>query len=104
MPLLSPTVLSKRLKTLVTHEVIERKETDKGVYYSLTEAGAELKEMIMQLGVWGQRWVRSDFSKKDLDASLLMWDMHRTINTDQFPDERKVIQFEFIGAPPKQRT
>ena len=88
---------------MVGHKVIERKETDQGVYYSLTQAGAELKDMIMQLGVWGQRWVRSDYSKADLDASLLMWDMHRTIKLDQFPNERKVIQFEFIGAPARER-
>lgn len=103
MPLISPTLLSRRLKTLINHEVIEKKKTEKGIYYSLTEAGAELKDMVMQLGVWGQRWVRSDYSKGDLDASLLMWDMHRTINIDQFPDGKKVIQFEFFGAPSKER-
>jgi len=103
MPLLSPTLLSKRLKTLVSQEVIVRKKTDKGVLYSMTEAGDELKDMIMHLGEWGQRWVRSDFSKQDLDASLLMWDMHRTIDIDKFPDEKKVIQFEFLGAPSKER-
>ena len=103
MPLLSPTLLSKRLKTLVAQEIIVRKKTDKGVLYSMTEAGVELKDMIMHLGEWGQRWVRSDFSKQDLDASLLIWDMHRTIDIDKFPDEKKVIQFEFLGAPPKER-
>jgi DNA-binding HxlR family transcriptional regulator len=103
MPLLSPTLLSKRLKTLVHHNVIARTKTGKGVYYSLTDAGSELKEMIMQLGVWGQRWVRSDYSDGDLDASLLMWDLHRSVNTDPFPIERKVIQFEFYGTASRQR-
>lgn len=103
MPLISPTLLSKRLKTLMTHDVIRRYENDSGVYYALTAAGFELKELIMQLGVWGQRWVRSDYSKPDLDASLLMWDMHRTINTEPFPPAQRVIQFEFLGVPPRDR-
>lgn len=103
MPLISPTLLSKRLKTLMTHDVIRRYENDNGVYYALTAAGLELKELIMQLGVWGQRWVRSDYSKPDLDASLLMWDMHRTINTEPFPMAQRVIQFEFIGVPARDR-
>ncbi|HVK98768.1 MAG TPA: helix-turn-helix domain-containing protein [Dongiaceae bacterium] len=103
MPLISPTLLSKRLKTLMAHEVVERMETAGGVQYRLTQAGLELKDLIMQLGVWGQRWVRSDYSKPDLDASLLMWDMHRTINTEPFPASQRVIQFEFLGVPAKDR-
>ena len=103
MPLLSPTLLSKRLKTLTAHGVVDRNKTETGIYYSLTAAGRELVPMILQLGEWGQRWVRSDYSKKDLDASLLMWDMHRTINTKPFPPERKVIQFEFLGVPATDR-
>lgn len=103
MPLISPTLLSKRLKTLITHGVIERRENTGSVYYTLTGAGLELKELIMQLGIWGQRWVRSDYSKPDLDASLLMWDMHRTINTDPFPLAQRVVQFEFLGVPAKDR-
>lgn len=103
MPLISPTLLSKRLKTLIAHGVIQRHENENGVYYALTAAGRELKDMIMGLGVWGQRWVRSDYSKPDLDASLLMWDMHRTINLDPFPKTQRVIQFEFLGVPARDR-
>lgn len=103
MPLISPTLLSKRLKTLIAHGVIQRRENEHGVYYGLTTAGRELKDMIMGLGVWGQRWVRSDYSKPDLDASLLMWDMHRTINLEPFPLAQRVIQFEFLGVPARDR-
>ena len=51
--------------------MVERVERDQGVGYRLTEAGEELKPIIMQLGVWGHRWVRSDLSQGDLDPSLL---------------------------------
>ena len=34
----------------------------------------------MGLGFWGQRWVESELSLKNLDPSLLMWDMRRNLN------------------------
>jgi DNA-binding HxlR family transcriptional regulator len=103
VPLMSPSLLSSRLKTLEHAGVIERNKTDDGVIYSLTEAGSELAPVIEQLGVWGQRWVRSDMSKKDLDPSLLMWDAHRRIDTSFFPDGRSVLRFEFVDYPSKMR-
>lgn len=103
VPLMSPSLLSARLKTLEHAGVIERNKTDAGVIYSLTEAGGELGPVIEQLGVWGQRWARSDMSKKDLDPSLLMWDAHRRIDTSYFPDARSVLRFEFVDYPSKLR-
>ena len=103
VPLISPSLLSARLKSLEHCGVIERNKTDKGVNYSLTEAGEELTPVIEQLGVWGQRWARSDMSKKDLDPSLLMWDAHRRIDTAYFPEERSVLLFEFVDYPSKLR-
>jgi DNA-binding HxlR family transcriptional regulator len=103
VPLMSPSLLSSRLKSLERSGVIERIKSDKGIIYSLTKAGEELGPVIEQLGVWGQRWVRSDMSKKDLDPSLLMWDAHRRIDTSHFPDERTVLRFEFVDYPSKLR-
>jgi DNA-binding HxlR family transcriptional regulator len=103
VPLMSPSLLSARLKTLEGSGVITRSKTDAGVMYSLTEAGQELAPVIEQLGVWGQRWVRSDLSKKDLDPSLLMWDAHRRIDTAFFPEGRSVLRFEFVDYPSKFR-
>ena len=103
VPLMSPSLLSSRLKSLEGSGVIERNKTDKGVIYSLTHAGEEIGPIIEQLGVWGQRWARSDLNKKDLDPSLLMWDAHRRIDTSHFPDERTVLRFEFVDYPSKLR-
>jgi DNA-binding HxlR family transcriptional regulator len=103
VPLMSPSLLSSRLKSLERAGVIERNRTNNGIIYSLTKAGEELRPVIEQLGVWGQRWVRSDMSKKDLDPSLLMWDAHRRIDTSYFPDERSVLRFEFVDYPSKLR-
>jgi DNA-binding HxlR family transcriptional regulator len=103
VPLMSPSLLSSRLKTLEAAGVITREKTERGILYSLTDAGEELRPIIEGLGVWGQRWARSDMSKKDLDPSLLMWDMHRNIDTSYFGEERKVLRFEFVDYPSKMR-
>ena len=103
VPLMSPSLLSSRLKSLAAAGIIDRQKTDQGVIYSLTTAGEELRSIVEQLGVWGQRWVRSDLSKKDLDPSLLMWDMHRRIDTSYFSDGRTVLRFEYVDYPSKMR-
>jgi len=103
VPLMSPSLLSSRLKTLEAAGVIDRIKTDKAVTYRLTDAGEELREIVEQLGVWGQRWVRSDMSKADLDPTLLMWDMHRRIDTSKMPRGRTVLRFEFVDYPAKMR-
>jgi DNA-binding HxlR family transcriptional regulator len=103
VPLMSPSLLSSRLKTLETAGVIVREKTDRGVSYRLTGAGEELRPIIEQLGVWGQRWARSDLSREDLDPSLLMWDMHRNIDTSYFGAERTVLRFEYVDYPSKMR-
>lgn len=96
LPLISPSLLSSRLKQLEGQHIISRNASEKGISYSLTQAGEELRPVIMALGVWGQRWVRSDLSKKDLDPTLLMWDIHRKIDTSYFPEHRTVVSFQFI--------
>ena len=95
LPLMSPTLLSKRLKSLERSGIIERRKTNSNVRYHLTKAGEELVAIIWQLGTWGHRWVRTDLSKQDLDPSMLVWDIHRTMNAGFFKAPRTVIQFEF---------
>lgn len=103
VPLMSPSLLSSRLRTLEGAGVIERHEDGRSVRYSLTPAGEELRPIVEQLGIWGQRWARSDMSKQDLDPSLLMWDMHRRIDTSHLPPTKTVLRFEFFDYPAKLR-
>ena len=103
LPLMSPSLLSTRLRSLERAGVITRNETDGHVRYHLSKAGDELVQIIWQLGTWGQRWVRSDLSKDDLDPSMLVWDIHRTLNSDFFEDKRTVIKFEFTDYTSKFR-
>jgi DNA-binding HxlR family transcriptional regulator len=100
MPLISPSVLAERLRTLEQHGIVEcrRGKDGRSSDYSLSMAGAELQPLIRAVGVWGQRWVRNRMTEQDLDAGLLMWDIHRNIQTGQLPAKRTVVHFEFADA------
>ena len=99
VPLMSPTLLSTRLKQLVSAGVIESIGSKGSRHYRLTPAGKELRPVVELLGAWGHRWSRSDLSSGDLDAGLLMWDMRRSVNASIFPSQRVVVQFEYADAP-----
>jgi DNA-binding HxlR family transcriptional regulator len=96
VPRMSPALLSKRLKELERAGVVEATRKGKAtVEYRLSAAGEELRPVIMGLGSWGQRWVESRLSLKNLDPSLLMWDMRRNLNPEPLPPKRCTIQFQY---------
>ena len=95
LPLMSPSLLSARLKTLESSGVVLRTESGKRVRYTLTEAGRELKPILLALGTWGQRWVPTRFEPNDLDPSMLMWDIHRSVNAKYCGMQHTVLLFEF---------
>ena len=100
VPLMSPTLLSRRLKQLETAGVISRQPGSKdGRAYELTQAGRELRPVVELMGAWGHRWARTDLNEDDLDAGLLMWDMRRSVDPAQFPEHRVIVQFEYPDAP-----
>ena len=103
LPLMSPSLLSTRLKSLEHGGIVDRKENNSGVRYRLTKAGEELTPIISQLGTWGHRWVRSDLLQEDLDPGLLVWDIHRNIDATFFKGERTVIKLEFTDYISKLR-
>ncbi|MDA3869070.1 MAG: helix-turn-helix domain-containing protein [Gammaproteobacteria bacterium] len=98
VPLMSPTLLSTRLKQLIKSGVIELVGSKGSHKYHLTQAGKELQPVVELLGVWGHRWVRSNLNSGDLDAGLLMWDMRRSVDPSVFPEHRVVVQFEYPDA------
>ena len=101
VPRMSPTLLSKRLKELEQAGVIETKATGQAgiVEYHLTQAGQELRPIVMSLGTWGQRWVETQLSLKNLDPSLLMWDMRRSLDLTPMPLHRCSVQFHYPELP-----
>ncbi|GAC1327175.1 MAG: helix-turn-helix domain-containing protein [Mycobacteriales bacterium] len=103
VPRMSPSLLSKRLSTLVRAGVVERRSEGKRASYRLTESGRELEPIVLALGRWGIRWV-PELGDEDLDPHLLMWDIHRNVATDLMPPGRTVVRFAFPDvAPPARR-
>jgi DNA-binding HxlR family transcriptional regulator len=105
VPLMSPTLLSKRLRELENYGVIQRMRTaEPGAFdYRLTAAGQDLQSIVFGMGTWGQRWVETQSSLKNLDPSLLMWDMRRNLNPTPMPHKRCVVQFLYPELANKQR-
>ena len=105
VPLMSPALLSRRLKELERVGVVARRRppTGTGWEYHLTPAGEELWPVIESLGLWGYRWATREFTRKDLDPSLLMWDIRRRAARDHLPEGHAVVLFEFTDVPGKKR-
>jgi DNA-binding HxlR family transcriptional regulator len=105
LPRMSPTLLSKRLKELEVSGVIRTTPIAGGGFeYHLTEAGEELRPIVIGIGNWGQRWVESRLSLRNLDPTLLMWDMRRNLNPDPLPERRCTIQFLYPELPEDRRN
>ncbi len=106
VPRMSPTLLSQRLKELETAGIVIRSPVpgEPGISeYHLTTAGEDLLPVVKALGVWGQRWVESSLSLRNLDASLLMWDMRRNLDPTPLPHQRVVVQFRYPELPANRR-
>lgn len=103
VPLMSPSLLVKRLRRLEQAGIVERLADDAGrnIEYRLTRSGEELQPIVQMLGMWGARWVESTLTgDDDLDAGLLMWDIRRTMDVSRLPARQLiVIKFRFTGAP-----
>ncbi len=107
MPRMSPALLSQRLKELEASGVVERIALpgEPGVFeYRLTPAGRDLEGLVDAFGIWGQRWVTTELSLQQLDASLLMWDMRRNLDLKPMPKRRSVIQFRYPEQAAKDRS
>lgn len=107
VPRMSPTLLSQRLKELEAAGIVERLEvpSERGVYeYRMTESGRDLRAVVEAVGFWGQRWVEARLSLKNLDPSLLMWDMRRNLDPKPLPTRRTVIQFLYPELPMSKRN
>ena len=104
LPLMSPTLLSRRLRQLVDAGVVGHVRDDDGTQtYALTQAGDELRPMVELMGTWGHRWVGSQLQEDDLDVGLLMWDIRRGVDASRFPARRVVVQIRFSDAHAARR-
>jgi DNA-binding HxlR family transcriptional regulator len=102
VPKMSPSLLSRRLKELEQAGIVERRAVpaENGVFeYCLTASGLDVGPLIEAMGMWGQKWVESSLSLKNLDPSLLMWDMRRNLDPDPLPRQRTVVLFLYRELP-----
>ncbi|WP_137390132.1 winged helix-turn-helix transcriptional regulator [Rhodoligotrophos defluvii] len=105
VPRMSPALLSKRLKELERAGIVRTIRNANGIVeYHLSAAGEDLRPIILGIGFWGQRWVESRLSLKNLDPSLLMWDMRRNLNPQPLPPKRCTIQFLYPELPPSRQN
>ncbi len=89
VPRMSPALLSKRLKELEKAGIVSVSRGKGGsVEYGLTPAGHDLRGVIVGLGMWGSRWVESQLSLRNLDPTLLMWDMRRNLVPEPLPPQK----------------
>ena len=103
VPKCSPALLSKRLKELEATGIVDRIDKGNGVVYHLTEAGQELLPVIEGLGVWGHRWVRTNYGATELDPGLLLWDVRRNLTPGGMAGTTTTIQFVFPKVPVGRR-
>jgi DNA-binding HxlR family transcriptional regulator len=100
VPRMSTSLLVQRLRHLEDIGVVRRSAEGKVRDYSLTDAGEELRPIVMALGHWGARWIGSRLRDDQLDAGFLMWDIRRFVQLPEFPPHPVVIHFAFRDARP----
>ncbi len=103
MPNISASVLSRRLDELTLAGIVERHQDENGMRYLLTTAGEELRPAVEALGLWGRRWLPTEYREQDLDPRLLLWDIHRNVHLDEI-DQRTVVELRFPDAPAGRRA
>ncbi len=102
VPKMSPTLLSKRLKELEAHGILNINNINKNkTEYILTEAGKELFDVIVSIGSWGKKWISLKHHIESSDEGLLVWDIRRNLILDKFPRKNAVMELHFTDAPKK---
>jgi putative sterol carrier protein len=94
-PNLSRSLLTKRLRQLERAGLVDRLDGE----YHLTDAGEALRPIVFGLGNWAAKYIFGDPRPSELDPELLIWWMHKGIDTAQLPDRRTVLHFRFADDP-----
>jgi DNA-binding HxlR family transcriptional regulator len=97
LPRISRNLLTQRLASLERAGLIKRRQRSngRGFDYYLTEAGEELRPVVVALGTWGYRWAATELRPNNLDAGLLMWFLRRRVKVENLPERGVVIRFDF---------
>jgi DNA-binding HxlR family transcriptional regulator len=100
LPRIPRSILVQRLRVLEGAGVVERRVNagGRGVEYHLTAIGVELGDVVLRLGDWGKRWADTEIAPGNLNPDLLIWDIHRRLNSEHMPEQRVVVQIGLHGA------
>ena len=103
VPTMSRSMLVKRLRELEQAGVItsRAKPSGQGSTYELTEAGADLVEVIDSLGRWAEEWIDVLPEHADPGFALWAWCMVQ-LNRDALPPGRVVVAFGVSGRAGRQ--
>lgn len=95
-PGLSRALLARRLRQLMAAEVVEQHEDGS---YQLTESGRDLEPVVFGLATWGARWTFGEPVADELDPDLLLWWLHRQLDSTDLPRPRFTIYVPFTDHP-----
>ncbi len=104
VPTMSRSMLVTRLDQLEAAGIIERrpKDSGRGSIYELTPAGRDLAPVIDSLGAWAMRWL--DVTDEHDDPGFALWAWARFhVVSEQLPDRRTVVAFDFPDERPGDR-
>jgi DNA-binding HxlR family transcriptional regulator len=95
LPGISRSLLTQRLRHLERRGVLLTlpSPTGRGSEYHLTQAGKDLHPVLEAMGRWAVEWLYEEF-EDDVEATTLMWWMHRLVDDAQLPPGRVVAQFD----------
>ena len=104
VPLMSQTLLSKRLKELERVGVaVRRVMVGRRSEWQLTGAGRALAPVIQLLGEWGLCYAQDPLKEDDLDVTILTWNIRRRVDPKVFGEQRVTVLFEFTDVPEAKR-
>jgi len=104
VPLMSPTLLTQRLRQLEEEGVVERRRAGRNWSYHMTPAGADFVPMVLALAAWGQRWSRRQLADNEADLGLLLWMIESGASPGAFEDGQTVVRLEFKDQPRAKRS
>lgn len=99
VPLMSRALLAERLRQMEHDGLITKQLQGRGHEYRLTKAGEAFRRIVAALGEWGMTFTREHVSATDLDPGLLLWALRIRCKTEELPEQRVVVRFEFSGVP-----
>lgn len=95
-PGLSRALLSRRLDQLVRAGVVARRPD---ASYRLTEAGEQLRPIVMGFAAWGARWAFGEPQPEELHPDLLVWWLHGALDAPGLPGPRCTIFVRLTDHP-----